>query len=70
MWLELAKQEKLLTIFKGWVHIGKQGTAGIPFKEFELVTAKLHAKPKQKNKQTKIIQLPVTKSHPIPADNP
>jgi hypothetical protein len=25
---------------------------------------------KQTNKQTKIIQLPVTKSHQIPADNP
>jgi hypothetical protein len=41
MWLEAAKQEKLLTVLKGWVCSGKQGTGGIPFKEFELVVAKL-----------------------------
>jgi hypothetical protein len=41
MWLESAKQEKLLTVLKSWVRAGKQGTAGIPFKEFELVIAKL-----------------------------
>jgi hypothetical protein len=41
MWLEQAKREKLLTVLKGWVRAGERGTAGIPFKEFELVTAKL-----------------------------
>jgi hypothetical protein len=41
MWLEAAKQEKPLTVLKGWVRSGKRGTAGIPFKEFELVVAKL-----------------------------
>ncbi len=42
MWLKLAKWEKLLTILKGWVHAGKRGTVGIPFKKFESVVAKLH----------------------------
>jgi len=41
MWLEVAKQEKLLTIFKSWVRTGKRGTAGIPFKEYESVVSKL-----------------------------
>ncbi len=41
MWLEAAKQEKLLTIVKSWVCTGKQGTAGIPFKEYESVILKL-----------------------------
>jgi hypothetical protein len=41
MWLKLAKGEKLLTILKGLVHAGKRGKGGIPFKEFELVVAKL-----------------------------
>ncbi len=41
MWLEQAKREKLLTVLKGWVRAGKWGMAGIPFKEFESVTAKL-----------------------------
>jgi hypothetical protein len=41
MWLESAKWEKLLTILKGWVRAGKRDTAGIPFKEFESVVAKL-----------------------------
>jgi hypothetical protein len=41
MWLEAALREKLLTILKGWVCSGKQGMAGIPFKEFESVVAKL-----------------------------
>jgi hypothetical protein len=41
MWLEAAKQETLLTILKGWIRAGRRGTAGIPFKEFESVTAKL-----------------------------
>jgi hypothetical protein len=34
MWLEAAKQEKLLTQLKGWVQMGTQCMAGIPFKEF------------------------------------
>jgi hypothetical protein len=42
MWLEAAKRETLLTILKGWIRAGRRGTAGIPFKEFESVTAKLH----------------------------
>jgi hypothetical protein len=41
MWLESAKREKLLTILKGWIRAGTRGTAGIPFKEFESVVAKL-----------------------------
>jgi hypothetical protein len=41
MWLEAAKRETLLTILKGWSRTGRRGTAGIPFKEFESVTAKL-----------------------------
>jgi hypothetical protein len=41
MWLEVAKQEKPLTVLKGWVCSGKRGMAGIPFKEFESVVAKL-----------------------------
>jgi hypothetical protein len=41
MWLEAAKREKLLTVLKRWIRLGRRGTAGIPFKEFESVTAKL-----------------------------
>jgi hypothetical protein len=41
MWLEDAKQEKLLTVLKGWVCAGERGMANIPFNEFESVTAKL-----------------------------
>jgi hypothetical protein len=41
MWLEAAKWETLLTIMKEWIRTGRSGTAGIPFKEFESVTAKL-----------------------------
>jgi hypothetical protein len=41
MWLEAARREKLLTVLKGWVCLGRRGTAGIPFKEFESVTVKL-----------------------------
>jgi hypothetical protein len=41
MWLEVAKREKLLTVLKGWLCSSKQGTAGIPFNEFESVVAKL-----------------------------
>jgi hypothetical protein len=41
MWLEAAKREKLLTIFKGWIQTGTRGSAGIPFREFESTIAKL-----------------------------
>ena len=41
MWLESTKQEKLLTILKGWICTGKQGSAGIPFGDFESTIAKL-----------------------------
>ncbi len=41
MWLESAKREKLLSILKGWIWAGTRGTAGILFKEFEFVVAKL-----------------------------
>jgi hypothetical protein len=41
MWLESAKREKLLTILKSWIRVGTRGMAGIPYKEFELVVAKL-----------------------------
>jgi hypothetical protein len=41
MWLEEAKKEKLLTVLKGWIRAGKRGTAGISFKEFKSVMAKL-----------------------------
>ncbi len=40
MWLE-AKREKLLTILRGWIRTGHRGSAGIPFKEFELTIAKI-----------------------------
>jgi hypothetical protein len=44
MRLEGAKWEKLLTLLKGWVQMGTRGMAGIPFKEFESMVAKiLHA---------------------------
>jgi hypothetical protein len=41
MWLESAKQEKLLTILRGWIRTGHRGTAGIPFKQFESTIAKI-----------------------------
>jgi hypothetical protein len=41
MWLEEAKREKLLTVLKGWIRAGERGTAGMLFKEFESVMAKL-----------------------------
>jgi hypothetical protein len=41
MQLEEAKQEKLLTILKGWIRTGKCGTTGIPFTEFESTIAKI-----------------------------
>jgi len=41
MWLEAAKQEKLLTVLQGWIRTGHRGSAGIPFKEFESTVAKI-----------------------------
>ena len=41
MWLESAKREKLLTILKGWIQTGTQGSAGISLDEFESTIAKL-----------------------------
>ena len=41
MWLELAKQEKLLTILKGWIRTGKQGSIGIPFSYYESTILKI-----------------------------
>ena len=41
MWLELAKHKKLLTILKGWIRTGTQGSAGIPFSNFESTISKL-----------------------------
>ncbi len=41
MWLEEAKREKLLTVLKGWIRTGHRGTSGIPFNEFESITAKI-----------------------------
>ncbi len=41
MWLEEAKREKLLTVLRGWIRVGHRGTSGIPFNEFESITAKL-----------------------------
>ncbi len=41
MWLELAKGKKLLTILKGWIRTGKQGSAGFSFGEFESTIAKI-----------------------------
>jgi hypothetical protein len=41
MWLESAKREKLLTILKGWIRTGKQGSAGIPLGDFESIIAKI-----------------------------
>ncbi len=40
MWLEEKKRAILLTTLKGWIRSGKN-KQGIPFKDFELVTAKL-----------------------------
>ena len=41
MWLESAKSKKILTILRGWICTGHKGTAGIPFKEFESMIAKI-----------------------------
>ncbi len=41
MWLESAKQEKLLTILKGWIRTGKRGSVGIPLGDFESIIAKI-----------------------------
>ncbi len=41
MWLESAKQEKLLTILRGWIRTGTRGNLRIPFGEFESTVAKI-----------------------------
>ncbi len=41
IWLEEAKRAHLLTVLHGWIHSSKSGVAGIPFKEFETVVAKI-----------------------------
>ncbi len=41
MRLELAKWEKLLTILKGWICTGKQGSVGIPFSKYKSTILKI-----------------------------
>ena len=41
IWLEEAKRAYLLTVLKGWIRTGQSGTAGIPYKDFESVVAKI-----------------------------
>ncbi len=41
MWLEQVKRKKLLTVLKGLIWTGRQGLAGISFKEFESTVATL-----------------------------
>ncbi len=41
LWLKLAKQEKLLTILRGWIRTGTQGSLGILFGKFESTVAKI-----------------------------
>ncbi len=41
MWLESAECKTLLTILKGWIRTGKQGSAGVPFGKFESTIAKI-----------------------------
>jgi hypothetical protein len=41
IWLEDAKREKLLTIFKGWIRTGKRASLGIPFGKFKSTVAKI-----------------------------
>ena len=41
LWLEAAKREKLLTTLHTWIRMASRGHGGIPFKQFEITTAKL-----------------------------
>ncbi len=41
LWLEEEKRAMLLTILHGWLRGARRAHAGIPFKEFESVTAKI-----------------------------
>jgi hypothetical protein len=41
MWLEDAKQEKLLATLQSWIRNASQGTGAIPFKQFKTIVAKL-----------------------------
>ena len=41
LWLKLAKQEKLLTIQRGWIRTGMLGNLGIPIGKFKSTVAKI-----------------------------
>jgi hypothetical protein len=41
LWLEEAKRAHLLTVLHGWIRSSKSGGTGIPYKEFEMVVAKI-----------------------------
>jgi hypothetical protein len=41
IWLEDAKQEKLLATLQYWIRLASRGTGGVPFKQFETTVAKL-----------------------------
>jgi hypothetical protein len=41
MWLEMAKQNQLLTILHSWIRTSKRSAQGIQFKEFKSVLAKI-----------------------------
>jgi hypothetical protein len=41
LWLEEAKRAHLLTVLHGWIRSSRSGTTGIPFKELEVVVAKV-----------------------------
>jgi len=79
IWLEEAKQAHLLTVLNGWIPSSKSGVAGIPFKEFENVVAKIrHAfmaipagrgliTPRNKILQTKIPIVYLQRNHMLRA---
>jgi hypothetical protein len=41
LWLKEAKRAHLLTVLHGWIRSSKSGGTGIPYKEFEMVVAKI-----------------------------
>jgi hypothetical protein len=41
LWLEKAKRAHLHTVLHGWIRTSKSGRTGIPYKEFEMVVAKI-----------------------------
>jgi hypothetical protein len=53
MWLEAANCEKLLIILRGWIRTGMQGSAGIPFGEFESTVAKKKDMPSHASQRDK-----------------